>query len=377
MKKRIVIALIATLTLTLGSFGTVFAMNSNPVIELQTNETLKQGDQPENPDGGETTDPEEPEHVHTWGDPSYVVDQEATKEWVVDKEAVYEQNWVVDKEAVYEQNWVVDKEAVYDEVKVVDKEAWTEEITEIHTVCFVCGCDFDAKGMSNEELLAHMKAHALAGEGSGYGSREVVVDTIEHPEEFHMETVLVSPEEGHYENGDLISPEEGHYESGDLISPEEGHWVTTPELGHWEHTCADCGEIQNSETGEVIKPGTLPEEPTDSSEPTDPEVKPGDDTETPGEDTQKPTDETEKPDQDAITETTDNSDKQDQQNDDKTTTPESADKNEKSNTATTTVSNEDKAPQTGDTASLIYLATLAGSAVTGGTAFGIRRKFKK
>ena len=54
MKKKIVIALIATLTLTLGSFGTVFAMNSNPVIELQTNETLKQGDQPE--------------HVHTWGE---------------------------------------------------------------------------------------------------------------------------------------------------------------------------------------------------------------------------------------------------------------------------------------------------------------------
>ena len=216
MKKKIVIALIATLTLTLGTFGTAFAMNSNPKIELQTNQIFKQG--------GDTE-----EHTHTWSNAQYVVD----------KPAVYEQNWVVDKPAVYEQNWVVDKEAVYDEVKVVDKEAWTEEITEIHTICFVCGCDFDAKGMSNEELLAHMKAHALAGEGSGYGSREVVVDTIEHPEEFHMETVLVSPEEGHYENGDLISPEEGH----------------------WEHTCTVCGEIQDRDTGEVIKPGTLPEEP--------------------------------------------------------------------------------------------------------------------
>lgn len=332
MKKRIVIALIATLTLTLGSFGTVFAMNSNPVIELQTNETLKQGDQPENPDGGETTNPEEPEHVHTWGDPYYVIDQEAK----------------------YEKVKVVDKEAVYDEVKVVDKEAWTEEITEIHTVCYNCGLDYTAEGYTPEQLAEHVKQHMLNGESGQYGSREVVVDTIVHPEEFHMETVLVSPEEFHYEDR-----------------------LVTPEKGHWEHTCADCGEIQNSETGEVIKPGTLPEEPTDSSEPTDPEVKPGDDTETPGEDTQKPTDETEKPDQDAITETTDNSDKQDQQNDDKTTTPESADKNEKSNTATTTVSNEDKAPQTGDTASLIYLATLAGSAVTGGTAFGLRRKFKK
>ena len=202
----------------------------------------------------------------------------------------------------------------------------------------------------------------LNGESGQYGSREVVVDTIEHPEEFHMETVLISPEEGHYENGDLISPEEGH----------------------WEHTCTVCGEIQDRDTGEVIKPGTLPEEPEnpgtdepDTEEPENPNTgdNTGDQTETPSEDTENPTDDSQNPVED--TQDTDNSDKQDQQNDDKTTTPESADKNEKSNTATTTVSNEDKAPQTGDTASLIYLATLAGSAVTGGTAFGLRRKFKK
>ena len=328
MKKRIVIALIATLTLTLGSFGTVFAMNSNPGIELQANQIFKQGGNTE-------------EHTHTWGNAQYVVD----------------------KPAVYEQNWVVDKEAVYDEVKVVDKEAWTEEITEIHTVCYNCGLDYTAEGYTPEQLAEHVKQHILSGESNGaYGDREVVVDTIEHPEEFHMETVLVSPEEGHYENGDLISPEEGH----------------------WEHTCTVCGEIQDRDTGEVIKPGTLPEEPEnpgtdepDTEEPENPNTgdNTGDQTETPSEDTENPTDDSQNPVED--TQDTDNSDKQDQQNDDKTTTPESADKNEKSNTATTTVSNEDKAPQTGDTASLIYLATLAGSAVTGGTAFGLRRKFKK
>ncbi len=327
MKKRIVIALIATLTLTLGSFGTVFAMNSNPGIELQANQIFKQGGNTE-------------EHTHTWGNAQYVVD----------------------KPAVYEQNWVVDKEAVYDEVKVVDKEAWTEEITEIHTVCYNCGLDYTAEGYTPEQLAEHVKQHMLNGESGQYGSREVVVDTIEHPEEFHMETVLISPEEGHYENGDLISPEEGH----------------------WEHTCTVCGEIQDRDTGEVIKPGTLPEEPEnpgtdepDTEEPENPNTgdNTGDQTETPSEDTENPTDDSQNPVED--TQDTDNSDKQDQQNDDKTTTPESADKNEKSNTATTTVSNEDKAPQTGDTASLIYLATLAGSAVTGGTAFGLRRKFKK
>ena len=339
MKKRIVIALIATLTLTLGSFGTVFAMNSNPGIELQANQIFKQGGNTE-------------EHTHTWGNAQYVVD----------KPAEYEQKWVVDKPAVYEQNWVVDKEAVYDEVKVVDKEAWTEDVTAVHTVCYNCGLDYTAEGYTPEQLAEHVKQHMLNGESGQYGSREVVVDTIEHPEEFHMETVLISPEEGHYENGDLISPEEGH----------------------WEHTCTVCGEIQDRDTGEVIKPGTLPEEPEnpgtdepDTEEPENPNTgdNTGDQTETPSEDTENPTDDSQNPVED--TQDTDNSDKQDQQNDDKTTTPESADKNEKSNTATTTVSNEDKAPQTGDTASLIYLATLAGSAVTGGTAFGLRRKFKK
>lgn len=365
MKRKVVLALLAGLTLTVGSFGTAFAMNSNPVIELQDNEIFSQ-------------DGENEEHTHTWGDETYTVT----------KPAEYEQIKVVDKEAVYEQNWVVDKEAVYDEVKVVDKEAWTEEITEIHTVCYNCGLDYTAEGYTPEQLAEHVKQHMLNGESGQYGSREVVVDTIEHPEEFHMETVLVSPEEGHYENGDLISPEEGHYENGALISPEEGYW---------EHTCSVCGEIQNVETGEVIKPGTLPDEPEnpgtddptteepenpnpddptteepENPNPDDPTTEEpenpntGDQTETPNEDKENPTDETE----------TDNN-KQDQQDNDKTTTTNTTDKSENTDTATTAVSNENKAPQTGDTASLIYLATLAGSAVTGGTAFGLRRKFKK
>lgn len=353
MKKKIVIALIATLTLTLGTFGTAFAMNSNPKIELQTNQIFKQG--------GDTE-----EHTHTWSNAQYVVD----------KPAEYEQNWVVDKPAVYEQNWVVDKEAEYDEVKVVDKEAWTEDITAIHTVCYNCGLDYTAEGYTPEQLAEHVKQHMLNGESGQYGSREVVVDTIVHPEESHMETVLVSPEEGHFENGALISPEEGHYEDGDLISPEEGHW---------EHTCTVCGEIQDRDTGEVIKPGTLPEQPenpgTDepgTEEPENPNTgdNTGDQAETPSEDTENPIDETEK-----------DNNKQDQQDNTDKTTTESTTKNDKTaqttdnkeqaDTATTVESNKNTAPQTGDTANLIYLATLAGSAVTSGAAFGLRRKFKK
>lgn len=348
MKKKMVLALLASLTLTLGTFGTAFAMNSNPRIELQTNQIFKQG--------GDTE-----KHTHTWSDAQYVVD----------KPAEYEQNWVVDKPAVYEQNWVVDKEAEYDEVKVVDKEAWTENITAIHTVCYNCGLDYTAEGYTNEQLAEHVKQHMLNGESGQYGNREVVVDTIEHPEEYHMETVLVSPEKGHYENGTLISPEKGHYENGNLISPEEGHW---------EHTCTVCGEIQNKDTGEVIKPGTLPEEPgtddptTEEPENPDPE-KPntddntGDQTETSSENNSQTSDKNNQ-------EQTDGN-KQDQHDDDKAMTTETiTDSKEKADTVTT-ASDEDKAPQTGDTASLAYLITLAGSAVTGGTAFGLRRKFKK
>ena len=215
-------------------------------------------DQPTNPGGGDVTEPEDPAHEHSWGDAYYVVDQEATedsKEWVVDKPAEYEQVWVVDKPAEYEQNWVVDKPAEYEQIKVVDKEAWTEEIKEVHTVCYNCGLDFTKEGYSIEDLTAHVKEHMLNGESGQYGSREVVVDTIYHPEEFHYEQgALISPEQGHWEQGALISPEQGHYENGDLISPEEGHWEIvpgTPELGHWEHECSKCGEIENCEEPEA------------------------------------------------------------------------------------------------------------------------------
>ena len=43
----------------------------------------------------------------------------------------------------------------------------------------------------------------------------------------------------------------------------------------------------------------------------------------------------------------------------------------------TSEDNTRKSPKTGDPANFIYLATLAGSALTGGTAFGLRKKFKK
>ena len=356
MKQKMILALLAAMTLTVGSVGTVFAATNNGGAEVQT------------------SDPEQ--HTHTWGAPVYVVDQEA----------VYGPS-----------EWVPTKPAEYEQIKVVDKEAWTEEITATHTVCFTCGLDFDAAGMSNADVLAHAKNHVLNGESGDYGSKEVVVDTIDHPEEYH------------YENGALISPEQGYWTEAPLITPEQGHW---------EHTCEGCGEIQNSETGEVIKPGTVttPENPgtekpgtenpdtetpenPDTNTPTNPDTEtpanPGTDIEKPsGDNTQKPTEDTEKPigeneggqdqtDQNK-TETPQNTAEETTATENKNTDTQDTVKGEKVtqvNTQTETTesneSNEKKSPKTGDPANFIYLATLVGSALTGGTAFGLRKKLQK
>ena len=193
MKRKMILALLAAMTLTVGSVGTVFAAVNNGGTEIQTSDTA--------------------EHTHTWGDPYYVIDQEAK----------------------YEKVEVIDQEEKWDWVTNIITPAWDEEITEIHTVCFTCGLDFDAEGMSNEELLQHVKQHKLNGESDGsYGDKEVVVDTIHHEAVTKDVWTKVQDKISHFEDK-----------------------LVTPEKGHWEHACADCGEIQDKDTGEVIKPGTI------------------------------------------------------------------------------------------------------------------------
>ena len=330
MKRKVILALLATMTLTVGSLGTVFATESNQGIEIQTTESEI--------------------HTHVWGDAYYVKDADA----------------------VYDQVKVIDQEEKWDWVINIISPAWDEEITEIHTICFTCGCDFDAEGMSNEEVSAHAKAHVMNGESGDYGSREVVVDTIHHEAVTEKVWTKVQDEISHMENV-----------------------LVTPEKGHWEHACADCGEIQDRDTGEVIKPGTItPENPgteapenPDTDKPVNPDGNtdnPGDTTEDKEENTQKPgtstgdnsqttTDDKTQSGNENTSSTENKSDGQGQSENKETAT---ADESEKADT-TVTVSTEKKSPKTGDTSSLIYLATLAGSAVTGGTAFGLRRKFKK
>lgn len=91
-------------------------------------------------------------------------------------------------------NWVEDVERVW----VVDKAAWTEMIPIYETVersiCNICGADITG------DTSAHSKQHMLAGEGSGYHSEVIRVQTetrfVDHPEEGHWEIVSTG---GHWE----------------------------------------------------------------------------------------------------------------------------------------------------------------------------------
>lgn len=122
-------------------------VGTEPIYETQTHAICRTCDL----DLGLATDPEwggwseaVMDHIgwHTFNDPGNCVlvkrdiqvqvgenpIYEEKEVWVVDKEAVYEDQWVVDKPAVTEQQWVVDKEAVYEQKWIVDKEAWTEQV---------------------------------------------------------------------------------------------------------------------------------------------------------------------------------------------------------------------------------------------------------
>ncbi len=232
--------------------------------------------------------------------------------------------------AIHEHTWgspyyVVDKEAEYEWVTVVD--------TPEHTVY-------------GAQLYTEQPDGTWLGNGEIYWFENGF--TIEDFQEILKDMIKNEGYIGNYVNVEKTVPAVTHEEYQE-VSPEEGHN---------EYKCTVCGEIQNSDTGEVIKPGTLPEEPTNPSEPTTPS-----ESDNPSEVT-NPTG----------TENTDyNTQDTENNGQDSDNATQAVDNTEQDNTETS----ESKAPQTGDTASLISLATLAGSVVTGGTAISLRRKFKK
>ncbi len=62
MKRKMILVLLAAITLTVGSVGTVFAATNNGGTEIQASDTA--------------------EHTHTWGDAYYVKDADAVYDQV-------------------------------------------------------------------------------------------------------------------------------------------------------------------------------------------------------------------------------------------------------------------------------------------------------
>lgn len=168
MKKKLVVALLSALSLTVVGTGTVFATDKTSAIEIEKehvhgDECKWIVDKPawteEHPEEGHwekvLVSPEEghyekvevsPEEGHYefhyicngcgqdfgGGDAGYNAVHAHNKEQMLQGNTACggyhdDQVWVVDKEAVYEDRWVVDKPAVYEDKYVVDKPAWTEE----------------------------------------------------------------------------------------------------------------------------------------------------------------------------------------------------------------------------------------------------------
>lgn len=321
MKKKALLVLLATMMLTVASVGTVFAMGDN----------------------GDVVGQNEPEqHVHTWGNEVYHKTADAVwsePEWIVTKEEEK-----IEHEAVYgEPTWVIDVPAQY----------------ETQTICYLC---------AEQGIHTQFKNNAVVGTGQSAADHEL--EAHGGASHYGQENICIQEEQGHWQKGELIS------EAWTETIPEEGYWteseLITPEQGYWTHTCTVCNAVANVETGEIIEEGKLPTDPdVDPSEPTDPKdpseptnptdpVKPSDPTET------------EKPE----TDNKENTATQEQENTDKKTDTETT-TDKKAETDTTTESSENKAPKTGDASSMISLVTLIGSAVTGGTAFGLKRKFRK
>lgn len=168
MKKKLVVALLSALSLTVVGTGTVFATDKTSAIEIEKEHVHGDGckwivDKPawteEHPEEGHyekvLVSPEEghyekvevsPEEGHYefhyicngcnqdfgGGDEGYNAIHAHNKEQMLQGNTACggyhdAQVWVVDKEAVYEDRWVVDKPAVYEDKWIVDKPAWTEE----------------------------------------------------------------------------------------------------------------------------------------------------------------------------------------------------------------------------------------------------------
>ena len=360
MKKKVITALLITMTLTLGGVGTAYAMNNDMSIlsgeAVNDVNMIKEG--------------------FIW-----VVDKESWTETIEHpEEGHYENGKLLETEKGHYEEVIVTPER--EEKKwVVDKAAWVEEINhpeKFHYETVIIepereewvdkchSCDFiytDAESW---------KQHVLSTGHTSYGDfcikhpavteqKKVVdeaawVEKIPHPEEGHWETIKIPA----VTDDVWVVDKPAVYEQVWVVDKEA--WtetITHPEEGHWEPV---KDEEKPEQKPDEEKPET-PEQKPDEETPENPEQKPDEETpETPEQNPeQKPDEQTpEKPDNS----NTDN--KQD--------STEDTSKDKTDNKTNSKKEDTNTAPKTGDPTNLAYLATLAGSALVGGVSWKFRKR---
>lgn len=362
MKKKVITALLITMTLTLGGVGTVYAMNNTAVQKTEVNE-IKDGyiwvvDKEAVYD---TIHHDEEGHYETKTFPAY---DEVVKH---PEEGHYETQKVLVKDA-YDEVVKHPEEGHYETQKVLVKDAWDEQVRnpdkdvyESHVICNGCGKDFglttdawekhafeemsngnNACGGWHDDMVLVQEGYDTVHHDAIYEDKEVwVVDkaaweeTVHHDAVYEDKDVWVVDKEAweetvHHpeETKDVWVVDKAAWDEQVLVSAEEGHW-----------------ELVKDDT-------TTPEEP-DKENPDD--SKP--DSENP--DTYKPDDSNSDNKQETTEDTS--KDKTDNKTDNKADNKTDSKK-------------ENTAPKTGDPTNLIYLATLTGSAMVGGVSWKLRKR---
>ena len=300
MKRKLVVALIATATLTLGTVGTVLAVDT---AQNTATESVIQGE------NGYWEIIEHPEEFHY--------------------------------ETVHH-----DAEGYYDKVLVSEEQGHWEQGQQ----CYTCGGLWIGSG--NDAVVEHVLWHADRGETCSSGSAERYV--VDMPAVYEDQWVETKP--AWDEQVKIVDKE----------SWTEKVWVSTEKPSTGGDTDTETPPTDGGTDTEVP--------PTDGG--TDTEVPPtdgGTDTEVPptdsGTDTPSTGSNTEQ-------ETPDNSNSTEGNSDGSSVSTETVVEETPINQTANNV-DENKAPKTGDVASMMALATLVGSAVTGGTVLGIKRRNRK
>lgn len=400
MKKKVITALLITMTLTLGGVGTAYAMNNDMSIlsgeAVNDVNMIKEG--------------------FIW-----VVDKEAWEETIHhEEEGHYENGKLLEPEKGHyeevivtpereEKKWVVDKAAWTETVNhpeefhyetVVIKPAWDETVEKIKYVCR-CGAEFGSVAewkVHNESFLEQddfthtgysnvpyheVIKHPAVTEQKKVVDREAWTETIDHPEEGHWETIKIPA----VTDDVWVVDKPAVYEQVWVVDkPAWTETITHPEEGHWEPVKDEEKPENPEQKPDEEKPET-PEQKPDEEKPETPEQKPDEekpetpeqkpDEETPENPEQKPDEETpETPEQNPDEETPENSENSNTDNKQDSTEDTSKDKTDNKADNKTDSKKEDTntAPKTGDPTNLAYLATLAGSALVGGVSWKFRKR---